>query len=191
MTWQLFPSMKPLFFTLFTELPLVISSILAAVQDNSPKIWGYQFLLVIHKIDIWQLQFANFAFRQTKFSKCNENFLEFIPVFQTARNLYQKKDDFRSCKQKLCLFICWHANWIFIKVITLIRLSKVDMVVKDSSLGFPLIVTFILFPSSLPPSLSLSQSFLASLQHMEFLGPGIRSESQLRPMPQLWQCQIL
>ena len=40
-------------------------------------------------------------------------------------------------------------------------------------------------------SYSYSLLFLPHLQHMDVSGPGIKSELQLWPMPQLWQCWVL
>lgn len=37
------------------KLPLVISHVLTAVQDNPPQIGGYELFLIIHKVDAGQL----------------------------------------------------------------------------------------------------------------------------------------
>jgi len=48
-------SISFLFFPPPLNLPLVISHILTAVQDNPPKIGGYELFLIIHKVDTGKL----------------------------------------------------------------------------------------------------------------------------------------
>ena len=62
------------------------------------------------------------------------------------------------------------------------------------NLYVPILQTWVYLFSFNPSVFYIESGFfflMAALRHMEVLGPGIESEPQLQPIPQLQQCQIL